>query len=136
VVRLNASHAVDGVIASAPGPLDLAYRCGLEERGEVERSIPCSGLAARFGTTKQAPQAYAARSLLSATSAQRSALLVVQGMDDSPIQLHTWPAFRARLEACAACPSVAFLELPGFGHPALFDALEARAVFNAFLQRR
>ncbi|MBP7377972.1 MAG: alpha/beta hydrolase fold domain-containing protein, partial [Pyrinomonadaceae bacterium] len=29
VTRLNTMHATDGVIANAPGPLNLVYRCGL-----------------------------------------------------------------------------------------------------------
>ncbi len=135
VVRLNATHAVDGVIANAPGPLDLVYRCGLEARGEAPRSVACAGLTARFGAPTVAPEAYVARSLLHVTTGQRSNLLVIQGMDDSPIQLHTWPIFRAQLEACEACRSVEFLELPGFGHTALFESPEAGAAFRSFLRR-
>jgi pimeloyl-ACP methyl ester carboxylesterase len=135
VLRLNASHAADGVIANAPGPLDLSYRCGLEERGEVQRSVPCANLAARFGTTAEAPEAYASRSLLGATATQRSRPLVIQGLDDSPIQLHTWPTFRAQLEACVTCQTVDVLEVPAFGHPALFEAPAAREAFQKFLAR-
>jgi hypothetical protein len=60
-------------------------------------------------------------------------LLTLQGMADSPIQLRSWPMFREQLEACTDCQPRAFLELPGLGHPALFQSAEAREAFNAFL---
>jgi len=135
VTRLNTMHTVDGVIANAPGPLDLVYRCGLEERGEIEASATCGLLRRRFGPTTVAPEAYASRSLLRFTRGHRANLLVVQGMADSPIQMRSWPMFKADLEACEDCQRREFVELPGFEHPALFNSTEARAAFNAFLDR-
>jgi len=35
VTRLNTMHAVDGVIANAPGPLDLVYRCASGHRSDA-----------------------------------------------------------------------------------------------------
>lgn len=35
VTRLNTLHQTNGVIANAPGPLNLVYRCQLEENGQV-----------------------------------------------------------------------------------------------------
>jgi hypothetical protein len=136
VIRLNTLHAVDGVIASAPGPLDLGYRCGLEERGEMDRSVPCTMLAARFGPTTVAPEPYAERSLLHIVREQRSDLIVLQGLEDAAVQLRSWPRFREQLEACGACRDVTFLEVAGLGHGAMFQSAEARAAVNAFLERR
>lgn len=133
VTRLNTLHAVDGVVANAPGPLDLVYRCGLEERGEEAATAVCGRLRAAFGPTTENAEAYASRSLLRFTEGHRSKLLVIQGLADSPIQLRSWPLFRAALEACVDCRTRTFLELPGLEHPALFRSTEARAAFVAFL---
>jgi hypothetical protein len=35
VTRLNTMHQTNGVIANAPGPLNLIYRCQLEENGQI-----------------------------------------------------------------------------------------------------
>jgi hypothetical protein len=134
VTRLNTLHEVDGVVANAPGPLDLVYRCGLEERGEEAASAVCGRLRAAFGTTTQNAEAYASRSLLRFTGGHRSKLLVVQGLADAPIQLRSWPMFRAALEACEDCRARTFLELPGLEHAALFRSAEARVAFGAFLR--
>jgi hypothetical protein len=136
VTRLNTMHAVDGVIANAPGPLDLAFRCGLEESGRLEPGVTCGLLAEAYGLPSTNPDPYMARSLLSFTSGHRSNILFVQGLDDSPIQMRSWPIFRERLEACTDCREREFLELEGRGHPALFGSPEARAQFNLFLRRR
>jgi len=135
VTRLNTLHTVDAVIANAPGPLDLVYRCGLEEAGETEASVTCARLRRQFGSTTEDPEAYASRSLLRFTEGHRADLLVVQGLGDSPIQMRSWPLFRAALEACEGCRGREFVELPGRGHPALFESAEARAAFNGFLDR-
>ncbi len=134
VTRLNTMHAVDGVVANAPGPLDLVYRCGLEERGEEAASAVCGRLRAAFGSTTQDAEAYASRSLLRFTGGHRAKLLVVQGLADAPIQLRSWPMFRAALEACQDCRARTFLELPGLEHGALFRSAEARVAFGAFLR--
>jgi hypothetical protein len=136
VTRLNTLHAVDGVVANAPGPLDLVFRCRLEEDGRLEQSVPCGNLAAAYGSTTQDAAAYAARSLLSFTAGHRSDILFVQGLDDSPIQMRSWPIFRERMEACTDCRARTFLEVPGRGHPALFGSPEARRAFNEVLRAR
>jgi poly(3-hydroxybutyrate) depolymerase len=133
VTRLNTQYTVDGVIASAPGPLDLVYRCRLEEDGHLAASAVCSLLRQTYGSTRAASQSYRARSLLEFTSNQRSPLLVIQGLADSPIQMANWPLFRQQLEACATCAARTILELPGLGHPALFTSAEAKRTFNEFL---
>ena len=41
VTRLNTMHTTDGVIANCPGPLDMRYRCQLEEEGNMQQSNQC-----------------------------------------------------------------------------------------------
>ncbi|MBX7054531.1 MAG: hypothetical protein K1X36_06210, partial [Pyrinomonadaceae bacterium] len=80
VTRLNTMHPTDGVISNAPGPLNLVYRCGLEESGQIQPSAVCNLLRQTYGTTTANPAAYMARSLLSFTSGHRSDILFVQGL--------------------------------------------------------
>ena len=136
VTRLNTLHPTRGVIANAPGPLDLVYRCGLEEQGTVVPSAQCNRLRETYGTTSANPGPYAARSLRSFTSGHTSDILFVQGLGDSPIQLHSWPAFMRDMAACSDCKTTAFFEVPGGGHPALFESALARDAFRSFLQQR
>lgn len=136
VTRLNTLHMTDGVIANAPGPLDLVYRCQLEESGQVQSSSVCNLLRATYGATSRNPEAYFGRSLRNHVDGQKAEILFVQGLGDSPIQLHSWPLFREDLRRCGDCGPIRFLELPGLGHTALFNSPVARTEFNAFLNRR
>ncbi|MBX2977819.1 MAG: alpha/beta hydrolase fold domain-containing protein [Flavobacteriales bacterium] len=135
VTRLNTMHAVDGVIANAPGPLNLVFRCGLEENGQLPPGIVCGLLQQTYGTTQADPDAYMQRSLLHFTSGHRSDILFVQGLDDSPIQMYSWPTFRGQLEACSDCQQRNFLEIQGLGHQALFNSLAAKQAFNDFIEQ-
>jgi len=135
VTRLNTMHAVDGVIANAPGPLNLVYRCELEESGQLPPGLVCGLLYQTYGTTQDDPAAYMERSLLHFTSGHLSDILFVQGMSDSPIQMYSWPTFRSQLEACADCQERSFLELPGLGHQSLFNSPVAKQAFNDFIDQ-
>jgi len=134
VTRLNTMHPTDGVVANAPGPLNLVYRCQLEESGQIPSGITCSRLRATYGTTAQNPDAYFRRSLLHFTAGHRTDILFVQGLADSPIQMYSWPAFRQQMEACTDCAGREFLELPGLGHQSLFQSAQGRLAFNEFLK--
>nr|MBP7476585.1 hypothetical protein [Pyrinomonadaceae bacterium] len=79
VTRLNTMHATDGVISNAPGPLNLVYRCGLEENGQIPQGAVCNLLRQTYGTTVANPAPYMARSLFSFTGGHRSDILFVQG---------------------------------------------------------
>jgi pimeloyl-ACP methyl ester carboxylesterase len=136
VTRLNTMHPTDGVVANAPGPLDVEFRCQLEERGEVGRTPLCDLMRSRFGTTAEAPQPYIERSLLSFTRDFTSDILFVQGLNDGAIQLRSWPMFQAEVDACETCADAEFLNLPGAGHDALFTSPQARIAFNNFLNAR
>ena len=133
VARLNTMHAVDGVIANGPGPLNLVFRCGLEETGQLPPGITCSLLRGAYGTTQQNPDAYAVRSLLNFTSGHLSKILFVQGLEDSPIQMYSWPTFRQQMESCTDCAERTILEIPGQGHQALFNSPVAKEAFNTFI---
>jgi hypothetical protein len=136
VTRLNTMHSTNGVIANGPGPLNLVYRCQLEENGQVQNSFACNSLQSTYGTTNNNSNAYYQRSLLNFTTGYTSDILFVQGMNDSPIQLYTWPIFKQQATNCTNCKTVQFLELPNFGHAALFENSQAKEVFNTFINNR
>lgn len=136
VTRLNTMHPTNGVIANGPGPLNLVYRCGLEETGAIPRGITCTLLRNTYGTTTANPSAYFERSLLNFTAGFKSDILVVQGLNDTPIQMYSWPAFKQAVMSCTTCQSTQILELPGEGHGALFTSPTAIAAFNTFINTR
>ena len=133
VTRLNSMHQTNGVIANAPGPLNLVYRCQLEENGQVQSSIVCTNLKNVYGTTSNNPNAYFQRSLLNFTNDFSSDILFVQGLDDSPIQMYLWPTFKEDVISCSTCQNRQFVEIPGGGHVSLFESLTAKTEFNNFL---
>lgn len=135
VTRLNTMHATDGVIANGPGPLNLVYRCGLEETGQAPPSAVCTLLRQAYGTTAVNPAAYMARSLLSFTEGHRSDILLVQGLQDAPIQLASWPTFKQQMTACTNCQNGQIVEIANAGHTALFDSPEAKSAYNEFIDR-
>ncbi len=133
VTRLNTMHPTDGVISNAPGPLNLVYRCGLEESGQIQPSAVCNLLRQTYGTTTANPAAYMARSLLNFTEGHRSDILFVQGLQDSPIQLFSWPTFKQQMTACTTCQGRQFLDIAGGGHTSLFDSPVAIQAYNDFI---
>lgn len=137
VTRLNTLHPTRGVIANAPGPIDLVHRCRLEEEGTIASGEHCSRLRQAYGSTATNPAAYTARSLGNFTTGYKSDILFVQGLEDSRLtQMAVWPGFRQQVQACTNCSGIQFLELPGLGHPALFDSTQARDTLRAFLNAR
>jgi hypothetical protein len=133
--RLNTIEKTDGVIANAPGPLNLLFRCRLEEDGKIPEAMECTLLRNNYGSTDENPEAYQARSLLRFTKGYKADLLVIQGMDDSPIYMNSWPMFKTRLENCSDCKQINILELEDMGHSALFQSEKAKKAFNDFLRR-
>lgn len=134
--RLNTLHITNGVIANAPGPLNLVYRCELEEHGQMPNGIVCNLLNAEYGPPSENPEPYFARSLMNFTSGFKSDILFVQGMQDSPIQMYSWPTFKTMIQDCSNCQESIFLELPGLGHNALFASGQAKQAFNSFIDAR
>ena len=133
VTRLNTMHQTNGVIANAPGPLNLVYRCQLEENGQVQPSAVCTKLKNVYGTTASNPSPYYQRSLLNFTNGFKSDILFVQGLSDSPIQLYTWPTFKQDVLSCTNCQNSQFVEIPGGGHGSLFESPIGKTAFNNFI---
>lgn len=133
VTRLNTMHQTNGVIANAPGPLDLVYRCQLEENGQIQSSAECTNLKNAYGTTTENPNAYSQRSLLNFTNGFKSDILFFQGLNDSSIQMYLWPTFKQEITNCSSCLDRQFVEIPGGGHVALFESMSAKTEFNVFI---
>lgn len=136
VTRINTMHQTNGVIANAPGPLNLVFRCALEEEGKISRGIACSLLSNTYGPTIINPDAYYQRSLLNFTNRYKSDILFVQGMQDSPIQMYSWPTFKQQVNNCTDCQQVIFMEIADAGHAALFESHKAKQEFNQFINDR
>jgi len=136
VTRLNTMHATNGVIANAPGPLNLVYRCQLEETGQVASSNACNTLKATYGLTTANTSAYFQRSLLNFTNGFKSDILFVQGLNDSPIQMYSWPNFKQDVSNCMNCKSSQFVEIAGGLHTAMFDSPIGKTAFNQFINSR
>ncbi|MBU3664093.1 MAG: hypothetical protein FGM41_12995 [Bacteroidetes bacterium] len=133
VTRLNTLHQTNGVIANAPGPLNLVYRCQLEEKGQIQSGAVCTKLKNVYGTTAANPDAYFQRSLLNFTNGFKSDMLFVQGLNDTQIQMYSWPTFKQNVLSCTTCKNSKFVEIPGGEHGALFDSPAAKAEFNDFI---
>lgn len=133
VTRLNTMHATDGVIANAPGPLDLKLRCELEENGKIKESGNCARIRAAYGDTKTNPDAYTQRSLLPHLRGLKSRILFTQGMSDSQIQLRSWPILKDKIAACTGCAQTQIEELDGY-HGALFANPKGRDLVKAFFK--
>ncbi len=133
VTRLNTMHQTNGVIANAPGPLNLVYRCQLEENGQVQSGAVCIKLKNVYGTTTSNPDAYLQRSLLNFTSGFKSDILFVQGLNDAPIQMYSWPTFKQDVLSCRSCQNRLFVEITGGEHGSLFESSTAKTEFNNFI---
>jgi len=136
VTRLNTMHSTNGVIANAPGPLNLVYRCQLEENGQITSGAVCTRLRNAYGATTADSNAYFQRSLLNFTSDFKSDILFVQGLNDAPIQMYSWPVFKQNVMNCANCQNRQLVEIPGGEHAALFTSAVAKSEFNVFINSR
>jgi hypothetical protein len=135
VTRLNTMHPTDGVVANGPGPLNLVLRCQLEESGQIASGETCSLLKETYGSVYDNPDAYKARSLLLFTDQYKGDILFVQGMQDSQIQMTSWPFFKQKLDTCSTCMDIQIQEEANYGHTALFDSPDAQTVYNIFINR-
>ena len=133
VTRLNTMHQTNGVIANAPGPLNLVYRCQLEENGQIQSGAVCTRLKNMYGATTTNSSAYFQRSLLNFTNGFKSDILFVQGLNDTPIQMYSWPTFKQEVSRCTNCQNIEFVEIDGGEHGALFESPMAKTAFNKFI---
>jgi hypothetical protein len=134
VTRLNTMHQTNGVIANAPGPLNLVYRCQLEENGQIQPGAVCTKLKNVYGTTSNNPNAYFQRSLLNFTKGFKSDILFIQGLNDTPIQMYSWPTFKQDVLSCTSCKNSRFVEIVGGEHGSLFESTAAKSEFNTFIK--
>lgn len=136
VTRLNTMHSTNGVIANAPGPLNLVYRCQLEESGQIQPGAVCTKLRNVYGTTTINPNAYFERSLLNFTKGFKSDILFIQGLNDAPIQMYSWPKFKQDILSCTNCKNSKFIEIVGGEHASLFESPLGKTEFNNFINNR
>lgn len=142
VTRLNTLYKTDGVIANGAGPIDLTFRCKLEEKGKIKtensyvksQGKVCELLKDEYGSAFDSPSAYRDRSMINFASDQKARILFVQGMEDKNIQMTLWPKFKSALEKCSNCAEYQFLELEGAGHGAAFEDERAIKAINEFLK--
>jgi dipeptidyl aminopeptidase/acylaminoacyl peptidase len=145
VTRLNTMHETDGVISNSPGPLNLVMRCEAEEQrtkyylnppDPLEIGYVCYLLYQEYGTTKENPNAYKQRSGMSFVSGYKSDILFIQGMDDgNPFQQSNWPTFIKAVENNENEIKYEFLNIEGFGHPAVFESPEAKQKVIEFIEK-
>lgn len=136
VSRLNTMYQTNGVIANAPGPLNLVFRCQLEESSKINSSSICNQLKEKYGTTIENPKAYEEISLLNFTKGFKSDILFVQGLNDTPIQLYAWKIFKQEVAKNSNPQISKFVEIPDEGHNSLFNSSVAKKEFIEFIENR
>ena len=135
VTKLGRIFEVDGIIANAPGPLNLADRCRKELSGQIEKSVPCEKLKETYGSVIDDPSQYMDRSLLSKIDGFKSRILFTQGLKDADIQIEFWPVLKNKVEACTDCKSFEFVEFENGAHPALFTEKNGANILKEFLDK-
>jgi hypothetical protein len=136
VVRLNSLRETAGVIANAPGPIDLVYRCGLDEATKNGKSSKtCVNLYNEYGSVSTNPNPYKDRSLSGFTNNFKSDILLNQGMQDDEIQIYLWPGFKQQVKDCTTCKETKFVEVQG-KHASLFVNPISIQEFNTFISTR
>jgi hypothetical protein len=133
VQKLNTMHEVDGVIANAPGPIDLTTRCVFSEE-TVDGNVTCAKLRSRYGSAITNPERYDQVSLTSYLSGMLSPILFTQSLDDTTGNSSNVPQaenlqniVEAALDSCSDCKKVTFKYYQSGGHAAFTT--------NLFLQR-
>lgn len=122
VHRLNRLQTVDGVIANAPGPIDLLARCSGDQNTE---NFSCNKINAGLGSTLTNPDEYNDRSLKNFLSGTLSPTLFTQALDDttgdeygSPQVANMQNIVQAGLSTCTDCASMTFNYYGSGGHDA------------------
>ena len=140
VTRLNTMYKTDGVIANGAGPIDLAFRCKLDESKKIQyyneqknQGDVCVLLKKEYGSVFDNPSAYTKRSMISFSSGYKSKILFVQGMKDKKIQMVLWQKFKKKVSHCTDCAEYKFLEIENSGHGAAFENSKAIEEINNFL---
>ncbi|HLC96198.1 MAG TPA: hypothetical protein VJH97_02660 [Candidatus Nanoarchaeia archaeon] len=133
VTRLNTLYETDGVIANGVGPIDLSFRCALDEKDPKTTEGYCVALKEAYGSAVTNPDPYIQRSLISFTSGYKSKILFTQGMKDGKVQMALWPGFKEKINACTDCAPITIREIPNGGHGAAFTDAETMQLMNDFI---
>jgi len=86
-----------------------------------------------YGTTTINPKSDQLRWLLNFTNKLKSDILFVQGLNDTPIQMYSWPIFKQEVLSCTNCQNSEFVEIVGGDHGTLFESPMAKTAFNKFI---
>jgi hypothetical protein len=139
VHRLNTMHQVDGVIANAPGPIDLLARCQFSEANGDE-SPSCLKLKTAYGSTTASPSTYNNVSLKNFLSGTLSPALFTQALDDTtgnsagvPQVQNMQTVVQPGLEACTTCATVTFNYYFNGGHAAFSSNAALQADIRQFV---
>ena len=108
----------------------------LEENKKITNSYVCDTLRSVYGNTTSNPSAYFQRSLLNFTEGFKSDILFIQGLNDKPIQLYSWPKFKQDVKNCTSCQNTQFVEVDGAGAAQLGAVDRAEVAGLARLRRR
>jgi hypothetical protein len=134
VARLNTMYQTAGVIANAPGPIDILDRCSIEEQKPYDNRIrECRLLYDNYGTTTQAPQQYTARSLISFTTGLKSKMLLLQGRADKTYQLTQFANYVNLLNQCTNCAPFTVRYIENGKHNAWRDTQQGRDAIKNFI---
>lgn len=117
VSRLNTMYETDGVISSAPGPINLQIRCQTDEtKPYSERNRDCNALFDVYGSaTGVNQQQYVSRSLISFTRSHKSRTLYIQGLGDTPFQVARYNEYIDSLNTCTNCAPYTQVLIPAYG---------------------
>lgn len=116
VHQLNTMHPVDGIIANAPGPIDLLDRCS----GQAQtNTLTCNKINLALGPGTTNPAAYNSRSAKSYVSGTLSPIFYSQAIDDDSYQVNLMQnVLQPAMNACTNCSIRTFKYYPSGGHDA------------------
>jgi hypothetical protein len=135
VTRLNTMYKTDGVIANAPGPIDLAFTCKVLENIKFgDKTDFCNSMKERYGTAASNPSEYTNQSLISFVSGQKSKILFIQGLNDNKKQVDLMKTFEQKINTCKNCAESNFVWVSGADHGAIIESEEGIKAVNDFLK--
>jgi hypothetical protein len=76
-------HITKGIIPNVQVQLNLVYRWGIKEQGQIEHSITCNLMRNNYGTTTANPNAYFNHWLINFTKGFKADILFVQSLKKS-----------------------------------------------------
>jgi alpha/beta superfamily hydrolase len=135
VTRLNTVYKTDGVIANAPGPIDLAFTCKVLENVNFGEKVDfCSSMKERYGSASSNPSEYTNQSLISFVAGQKSKILFIQGLNDNKKQVDLMKTFEEKMNQCKNCADSNFIFISGADHGAIIESEKGINAVNDFLK--